>query len=104
MINTTSIMPGKRRLLLGTVLLFLAQMAFAQTDADAIMMAKNNFCVGGMYNYSSWTNYWEVTLKRHTPNLGRVSTQMIGVMGTYGISKKLNILAEIPYVKTHSSA
>ena len=76
----------------------------AQTDADAIMMAKNNFCAGGMYSYSSWKNYWEGTLKRDNQNLGTVSTQMIGVMGTYGISKKLNVLFGVPYVQTKASA
>ena len=34
----------------------------AQTDEDAIMMTKNNFCVGGTYTYSSWKDYWEGTL------------------------------------------
>ncbi len=76
----------------------------AQTDADAIMMAKNNFCVGGMYSYSSWTNYWEGTLKRDNQNLGRVSTQMEAIMGNYGISKKLNLLVGLPYVQTKASA
>jgi hypothetical protein len=75
----------------------------AQTDADAIMMIKNNFCVGGMYNYSSWKNYWEGTLKRNNENLGTVSTQMIGIMGNYGITNKLNVLFGIPYVKTNAT-
>ncbi|MGZ5219130.1 MAG: hypothetical protein ACXWC7_03595, partial [Chitinophagaceae bacterium] len=66
--------------------------AFAQTDIDAIMMEKNAFCVGPMYSYSSWKNYWEGTLKRDNENLGKVSTQMYSVMGNYGITRKLNAL------------
>lgn len=76
----------------------------AQTDADAIMMNKNNFCVGAMYNYSSWKNYWEGTLKRNNENLGTVSTQTISVMGNYGIKDNLNILFGLPYIKTKASA
>jgi hypothetical protein len=76
----------------------------AQTDMDAIMMEKNAFCVGPMYSYSSWKNYWEGTLKRENLNLGKVSTQMFGVMGNYGISRKLNALFSAPYVKTKASA
>jgi hypothetical protein len=76
----------------------------AQTDADAIMMEKNNFCVGGMYSYSSWKNYWEGTLKRNNQNLGTVSTKMIGAMGNYGISRRLNVLVGIPYVQTKATA
>ena len=76
----------------------------AQTDLDAIMMPKNNFCIGGMYSYGSWKNYWEGTLKRDNANLGTVSTQMLGVMGNYGVSDKLNVLFNLPYVKTTASA
>jgi len=76
----------------------------AQTDIDAIMMEKNAFCVGPMYSYSSWKNYWEGTLKRENLNIGKVSSQMFGLMGNYGITRKLNALFSIPYVKTKASA
>ena len=78
--------------------------ANAQTDLDAIMMEKNAFCVGPIYSYSSWKNYWEGTLKRENENLGKVTTQMFGLMGNYGISRKLNALFGVPYVKTKASA
>ena len=80
------------------------QSVFAQTDIDAIMMEKNAFCVGPMYSYSSWKNYWEGTLKRDNQNLGKVSTQMFGLMGNYGVTRKLNLLFAVPYVKTKASA
>jgi hypothetical protein len=80
------------------------QTAKAQTDADAIMMAKNNFCVGAMYGYNSWKNYWEGTFKRDNRNLGTVSSQMIAVMGNYGISGKLNLIFSAPYIKTKATA
>ena len=76
----------------------------AQTDIDAIMMEKNAFCVGPMYSYSSWKNYWEGTLKRENENLGRVSTQMFSLMGNYGVTRKLNLLFGAPYVITKASA
>lgn len=77
---------------------------FAQTDIDAIMMEKNGFCVGPMYSHSSWKNYWEGTLKRENLNLGTVSTHMIGLMGNYGLTRKINLLFSAPYVKTKASA
>ena len=76
----------------------------AQTDEDAIMMSKNNFCVGGSYMYSGWTDYWEGTHKRNNQNLGKVTTQMFGLMGNYGITNKLNVILSAPYVETHASA
>ena len=78
--------------------------ASAQTEIDGIMMTKNNFCVGPMYGYSSWKNYWEGTRKRENLNLGTVSTQMYSVMGNYGISDKLNVLFAVPYMKTKATA
>jgi len=80
------------------------QVVFGQTDMDAIMMGKNRFCVGPMYSYSSWKNYWEGELKRENLNLGTVSTQAFTMMGNYGISSKLNILFSLPYIKTKASA
>jgi hypothetical protein len=76
----------------------------AQTDIDGIMMAKNNYCSGLMYSYSSWDQYWEGTLKRNNLNLGTVSTSMLAYMGNYGVSDKLNVLFGLPYVKTKASA
>lgn len=76
----------------------------AQTDADAIMMSKNNFCTGFMHSSSHWNEYWEGTLKRNNENLGTVSAHMTSIMGNYGISGKLNILFGLPYVQTKTSA
>jgi len=86
------------------LLLLLASGVSAQTDIDAIMMEKNALCIGPMFGYSSWTNYWEGTLKRENLNLGDVSTQMYSIMGNYGITNKLNVLFALPYVKTKASA
>ena len=76
----------------------------AQTDNDAIMMSKNNFCFGAVYQYSSWDKYWEGTFKRENLNLGTVSTQGIAVMGNYGITDKLNFLFSVPYLETKATA
>lgn len=68
------------------------------------MMAQGLFCVGPMYSYSNWDHYWEGTLKRNNQNIGTVSTEVLSVMGNYGVSKKLNLLFNVPYVKTKASA
>lgn len=92
-------------ILLPVTLLFAGPFrAAAQTDMDAIMMEKNAFCAGPMYSHSSWKNYWEGTLKRENLNLGRVSTRTYGLMGNYGVSRKLNLLFSLPYIQTKASA
>jgi len=90
--------------LVATMGLMMSKTTMAQTDVDAIMMNKNLLCAGLSYSHSSWTDYWEGTYKRDNRNLGRVSTQTYSIMGNYGISKKLNFLFNVPYVRTHASA
>jgi hypothetical protein len=88
------------------VLLFLLHSVSvkAQTDNDAIMMNKYQWCTGATYMHSQWTNYWEGTLKRNNLNLGTVSTQSVMLMSNFGITDKLNIMAGLPYVWTHATA
>lgn len=76
----------------------------AQTDLDAIMMNKNQFCNGFMYNHSSWDHYWEGTFKRDNKNMGEVTTRSVMYMANYGITDKLNVIAGAPYVWTKASA
>jgi hypothetical protein len=76
----------------------------AQTEMDAIMMNKNQFCNGLMYNYSSWNDYWEGTLKRNNLNLGTVSSQSVMYGANYGITNKLNVMVMAPYVWTKATA
>lgn len=86
------------------VCVFSAKTMFAQTEIDAIMMGKNIFCTGFIYNNSTWKNYWEGTHKRENLNLGTVNTQSVSLVANYGITKKLNVLAGLPYVTTRASA
>jgi hypothetical protein len=95
---------SKTRIAIGLLLIVISTSLSAQTDIDGIMMEKNALCIGPMFGYSSWKNYWEGTLKRENLNLGTVSTQMYSVMGNYGITNKLNVLFGLPYVKTKASA
>lgn len=85
-------------------LLFAPVLLSAQTEIDGIMMSKNNFCAGSIYQYSSWNQYWEGSYKRENLNLGTVSTWSVGLMGNYGITDKLNLLFSLPYVETKASA
>jgi len=94
----------KKYILPALMLLLPASLLRAQTDEDAIMMSKKNLCIGGTYMHSSWDHYWEGTFKRDNKNIGTMSTQMFGLMGTYGISKKLNVIFGAPYVTTHVTA
>lgn len=77
--------------------------ATAQSEQDALMMKQNEFCTGFMYMHTQWDQYWEGTLKRSNGNIGTYSNQMVGYMGMYGITNKLNVFASLPWVQTQSS-
>ncbi|MES2881212.1 MAG: hypothetical protein V4676_03620, partial [Bacteroidota bacterium] len=94
----------KRCRLIGCIAILPSLSSQAQTEFDAIMMNKNQFCSGFMYMHSSWDNYWEGTLKRINENLGTVTTQSVMYMANYGITDKLNVMAGAPYVFTKASA
>ncbi len=85
-------------------LLFAGQTFFAQTEIDGIMMDKKQLCTGFIYEYSSWSNYWEGTYYRENLNMGTVSTQKTAINANYGLSDKLNIIVSLPYVTTKASA
>jgi len=76
----------------------------SQTEMDAIMMNKNQFCTGLIYDRSTWDHYWEGSYKRNNENLGEVSTQSLINMSAYGITNNLNVMAGAPYVWTKASA
>jgi hypothetical protein len=75
----------------------------AQMPHDAIYMNKNLACGALVYGNSYWTDYWENTLKRDNPNIGRLTTQSVTAMIAYGFKRDLNVIAMIPYVKTDAS-
>jgi hypothetical protein len=75
----------------------------AQMPHDAIYMNKKLACGALIYGNSSWTNYWENGLKRDNPNLGRLTTQSATAMMAYGITRDINVIAMVPYVKTDAS-
>lgn len=94
------------RLCLLTLTLFFITTAEinAQTETDAIMMNKTQFCAGFVYGYSSWDHYWEGTLKRNNLNLGTVSAKSLAFMANYGITNKLNVMVSAPQIWTKASA
>ena len=78
--------------------------AHAQMPHDAIYMNKNSICIATTYTNSQWSEYWENTLKRDNLSIGTHTTQSVMPMIAYGITKKLNVLAGLPYVWTKTSA
>ena len=86
------------------IIMLYGSQVMAQTELDAIMMNKQQFCAGSMYTHSSWDNYWEGTLKRNNLNLGTVTTQSVMVGGNYGITDNINVMVSAPYVWTKASA
>ncbi len=75
----------------------------AQMPHDGIYMNKKLACGALIYGNSSWTNYWENQLFRENQNIGRLTTESMTAMLAYGITKKINVIAVVPYVRTNAS-
>jgi hypothetical protein len=95
---------SKKYILFTIFAILIGKSAFAQTDQDGLMMNKNLFCTGIIYNTSSWNKYWEGTNHRENLNLGTVSSRSVNLMGNYGIKDNLNLLFNVPYVSNNVSA
>lgn len=97
-------LPSNKYIVFAFFFILIGKTAFSQTDQDGLMMNKNLFCTGIIYNTSSWNKYWEGTNKRENLNLGTVSSNSINLMGNYGIKDNLNFLFNVPYVSNNVSA
>jgi hypothetical protein len=95
----------KTKHILGLLATLLIQgLTWAQMPHDAIYMSKKSVCVAGIYGYSTWSQYWENTLKRENLNIGTHTTQSAMLMPAIGISNRVNLILSLPYVWTSTSA
>jgi hypothetical protein len=84
----TSVRPGSAR---------------AQTIDDGVMMAKGELFAGDVYTHDQWDHYWEGGLKRDNGNIGTLTTKSHTVIGVYGVTDRLNVLSNVPYIWTEAS-
>jgi hypothetical protein len=80
-----------------------ASYAAAQTPDDGLLLPNRALSAGVVYGLDSWDQYWEGGLKRRNENIGTLTTQSVTVMGGYGITDRLSVMAMLPYVSTHTS-
>lgn len=80
-----------------------ASAAGAQTADDGLMIPRKTLMMGVVYAHDSWDQYWEGTLKRTNGNIGTLTTQSTTLVGGYGLTDRLQLLATLPYIETHAS-
>jgi hypothetical protein len=77
--------------------------ARAQAIDDGVMMAKGELFTGDLYTHDQWDEYWEGGLKRDNGNIGTLTTKSHTVIGVFGVTDRLNILSNVPYIWTEAS-
>jgi Putative MetA-pathway of phenol degradation len=90
-----------------TVVLFMVCFSgnlLAQMPHDFIYMPKKTICVAAIGSQTQWSEYWEGALLRNNLNMGTHTTQAASVMVAAGITDKINIIANLPYITTKTSA
>ncbi|RZS95754.1 transporter [Cecembia calidifontis] len=75
----------------------------AQMPFDEIMMPKGEICFAGIYENGKWNQYWEGDYLRENANIGTLTRQMFMPMVAMGLTKKINIIASLPYISTEAS-
>src|SRR6266705_3383485 len=92
-----------RKLQLLTLVAVSVSSAGAQTSDDGLMIPKRTLAAGVVYAHDSWDQYWEGTLKRTNGNIGTMTTQSTTLVGGYGLTERLGLMATLPYIRTHAS-
>jgi hypothetical protein len=77
--------------------------SYAQTPWDEVMMGKGEICTALIFEHSSWNQYWEGTYLRENANIGTFTRQTAMPMVAMGLTKKINIIASLPYISTNAS-
>jgi hypothetical protein len=85
------------------LLALLCPSLHAQTIDDGIMLAKRTLCAGALYGHDSWDHYWEGTLERVNGNIGTVTTQSVTMAANYGVTNRLDLIINVPYIWTNAS-
>jgi hypothetical protein len=67
------------------------------------MVAKRTLMAGVVYAHDSWDQYWEGTVKRTNGNIGTLTAQSTTLVGAYGVTERLGLMATLPYIRTHAS-
>ena len=97
-----------RRWSLPTLLSLVASLAptsraAAQAIEDGLTLPARQFRTTVDYGVDRWSEYWEGTLKRDNQNIGTLTTKSTTWMGSYGVTRNLNVYATLPYVSTRAS-
>jgi hypothetical protein len=89
------------RVLMGMVV-FVAAL-WGQTIEDGIMMGRGRLCGGYMFTQDTWDQYWEGGLKRSNGNIGMMVTRGQHIFANYGVTDKVNVIAQLPHMRTHAT-
>lgn len=77
--------------------------ASGQTVDDGIMLSRLKYCTGVFGTYDTWDHYWEGSTFRSNANIGAVTTRKVQYVGVYGLTNRVNVLFDLPYVWTSAS-
>lgn len=83
--------------------LFVFSAMQAQNLHDDLKMKKGEFCIALNLSQGSWSRYWEGSTLIENKNIGTFIRKLVNPMIGIGISDKLNLFADIPYVMTEAS-
>jgi hypothetical protein len=94
---------GNPKYFFASILTISIHFVFGQSPTDALMMKKNQLCIASVGSLSKWSQYWEGDYLRKNGNVGTLTSRQLMIMGGYGLTSKLNLLASLPYQSNEAS-
>ncbi|WP_192347761.1 transporter [Algoriphagus sp. Y33] len=92
-----------RQLILLIGVFCVPYLSLAQTPTDGLMMPKGDICFLLNFEYGQFDHYWEGETLRKNGTIAKVQRRTAMVMAAYGITKRLDVYAGLPYVSTNST-
>jgi hypothetical protein len=77
--------------------------SFAQGMVDGFMKGKGNSSVALSYSYESYDTYFVGGTSTQNANLGTIATRSVSFYGVTGLTKKLDAVVSLPYIKASAS-
>jgi hypothetical protein len=91
-----------REFVLALVIVALVPATVSAMDLDGYMWPKGHGAAAISFTSQSYDEFWAGTTKVSDPGVGKVDTESWTLWVVHGVSDRLNLVANLPYISTES--
>ncbi len=86
------------------IALTFVQYSYAQGLVDGFMRGDRKASLAVSYSTENFDTYYTGKTETKNPNLGTVTTESVNLYATYGLGYDLDLIVNVPYIRTQASA